>query len=138
MVPWAPVYGTGCVLICFLIYRIGKQPISFFFISSAVYGIIEYFTSWLLETLYHARWWDYSNQILNLNGRISALSVFFFGLAGLAVAFLLKPAFDRRLRLLSPSWKRTVCRLLIFLFLLDCVYSLMAPNMGIGVHLLER
>lgn len=136
--PWVPIYGAGCVLICLLAHYTGKRLLPFFLISSAVCGIIEYITSWLLETLYHARWWDYSSQILNLNGRISALSVFFFGIAGAGLAFFLKPLFDKLLSRISLYRTRWICLLLSAFFIVDCVYSLIVPNMGIGVDLLGR
>lgn len=136
--PWPPIYGVGCVLICVILRGTGKRPLALFAVSSGLCAIIEYAASWILEFLYQARWWDYSGQFLNLNGRISLLSVLFFGLMGTAAAFLLKPAFDRWLLRLSPAWKRTVCVLLTALFLLDCGYSLAAPNLGIGVNLIGR
>lgn len=136
--PWTPIYGVGCVMICVLAQYIGKRPVVFFFISSTVCGIVEYVTSLYLELIYHARWWDYSDQFLNLNGRISALSVFFFGLAGVIVAFFLKPLFDKGIAHLSPKWKHAACLFATALFLFDCLYSLAAPNMGIGVDLIWR
>ncbi len=33
---------------------------------------MEYTTSWALEKLFHAYWWDYSNVICNINGRLPA------------------------------------------------------------------
>lgn len=133
--PWVPIYGAGCVLICLLPRFTGKRPLCFFLVSAAVCGAVEYGTSWLLETLYHARWWDYSDQLLNVNGRISALSVFFFGIAGTVVAFLFKPVFDRWMLSISLVWKRWIFVVLTALFLVDCISSLVVPNMGIGVYL---
>ena len=136
--PWVPIYGIGCVLVCLLAQNTGKRPLLFFFVSSLICGAVEYVTSWLLETIYQARWWDYSNQMLNLNGRISALSVLFFSAAGSAAAFLLKPAFDKGLLYFAPLGKRNICVVLTLLFLLDCIYSLAFPNMGIGVNFIGR
>lgn len=136
--PWVPIYGAGCVLLCLLAHFTGKRLLLFFLISSAVCGIVEYGTSWVLEMLYHARWWDYSNQIFNLNGRISALSIFFFGIAGTAAAFFLKPNFEKWLTRFSLKRTRWICFLLAVLFTVDCVYSLIVPNMGTGVELIGR
>ena len=32
--------------------------------------ILEYLTAWVMETLFHTRWWDYSERSFNLHGRI--------------------------------------------------------------------
>lgn len=136
--PWVPIYGAGCVLICLLAHFTKKRLLPFFLLSSAVCAVLEYVTSWLLETLYHARWWDYSNQLFNLNGRISALSVFFFGIAGAVVAFFLKPIFDKWLSRMPLKQTRWICFLLAMLFIVDCVYSLIVPNMGIRVDFIGR
>ena len=31
---------------------------------------MEYLTSYLMENIFNARWWDYSNKPFNINGRI--------------------------------------------------------------------
>ncbi|WP_294853783.1 putative ABC transporter permease [uncultured Oscillibacter sp.] len=31
---------------------------------------LEYITSYAMEKIFHARWWDYSKMPLNLHGRI--------------------------------------------------------------------
>ena len=32
--------------------------------------VLEFGTSWVLEKLFHAVWWDYSNMPFNLQGRV--------------------------------------------------------------------
>jgi hypothetical protein len=44
-------------------------------------------TSYVLERWFHARWWDYSNMPLNLNGRICLPFTLCFGLAGMAIYY---------------------------------------------------
>ena len=40
---------------------------------------IEYLTSYFMEKMFHARWWDYSQMRFNLNGRICLEGFFIFG-----------------------------------------------------------
>lgn len=74
--PYCPIYGIGAV-ICFLLlddirYQIpGIGGVLVIFVMSGFIACtIEYFISWLMEKLFHARWWDYSDRPFNLNGRI--------------------------------------------------------------------
>ena len=56
--PYCPIYGTGAVLVLL------------FFAGALVTCSLEYLTSWLMEKLFHARWWDYSKRKFNIGGRV--------------------------------------------------------------------
>lgn len=77
-----PIYGFGGMLLL-PIARMNFDIKTIFFMGMLVCSVLEYFISWLLEYLFDARWWDYSDWPLNLNGRICAVSVFGFGVASL-------------------------------------------------------
>lgn len=48
-------------------------------------AVLEYTTSWIMEKFFHARWWDYSNLPLNLNGRICLPASILFGVMGILI-----------------------------------------------------
>ena len=77
-----PIYGFGGMLLL-PIARMNFDIKTIFFMGMLICSALEYFISWLLEYLFDARWWDYSDWPLNLNGRICAVSVFGFGVASL-------------------------------------------------------
>ncbi len=56
---------------------------------------MEYATSYLLEKRFHAKWWDYSNLPLNLNGRVCLPASLLFGVAGLFVIYIVYPVTTR-------------------------------------------
>jgi uncharacterized membrane protein len=60
-----------------------------FFLGGIFACILEYIVSWVLEKLFHARWWDYSDFPANLNGRICLPASTFFGLGGLLIIYVL-------------------------------------------------
>ena len=62
--PYCPIYGLGVILITLLLSRYKEDLIVLFFLSAILCGILEYFTSFFMEKLFKARWWDYSNIIL--------------------------------------------------------------------------
>lgn len=41
-----------------------------FLCGAVIASALEYVTSWVMEKLFHARWWDYSDKKWNINGRI--------------------------------------------------------------------
>jgi uncharacterized membrane protein len=62
-----------------------------FLICSIGSAILEYATSYVLEKIFHAVWWDYSDMPLHLNGRICLPASVGFGVAGILVTRFLVP-----------------------------------------------
>lgn len=67
--PYCPIYGSGAMLANYLLNDI-RNPLALFLSSGALCCTLEYFTSYAMEKLFHARWWDYSDKPLNINGRV--------------------------------------------------------------------
>ena len=77
--PIIPVYGTGALLVI-AVFQHHTDNLAILFISGVLLtGSLEYLTGFLLETLFHMKWWDYSNHRFNLQGRICLQSVTVFG-----------------------------------------------------------
>ena len=55
--PYCPIYGFGALLDIFALGRI-ENPAVLFLAGAVLTCSLEYFTGWLLETLFHAKWWD--------------------------------------------------------------------------------
>ena len=89
--PYCPIYGVGCLLLVFLLGRFKGQPVILFLMSIIVCSILEYSTSYIMEKLFKARWWDYSEYKFNLNGRICAATMIPFGILGVLVVYYLNP-----------------------------------------------
>ena len=76
--PYCPIYGTGAVLVLLVLGRI-QNPVLLFFAGAALTCSLEYLTSWLMEKLFHARWWDYSKRKFNIGGRVCLIGAIVFG-----------------------------------------------------------
>ena len=74
--PLCPIYGAGGVAITAIADFISVHTDATFtwwqIFLVAFFGsiVLEYGTSWALEKLFHAYWWDYSSMPLNINGRV--------------------------------------------------------------------
>lgn len=89
--PYCPIYGVGCLLLIILLGKFKSEPVLLFFMSIIVCSILEYSTSYIMEKLFKARWWDYSEYKFNLNGRICAATMIPFGILGVLVVYYLNP-----------------------------------------------
>ncbi len=95
--PICPIYGS-CVVITSLVF--GAVPAlsdpsfpiwAIFLICLFGSAIAEFTTSWVLEKRFHARWWDYSDMPLNIQGRICVPVSICFGIAGVLIVKYLIP-----------------------------------------------
>ena len=88
--PYCPIYGTGAVLVLLVLGRI-QNPVLLFFAGAVLTCSLEYLTSWLMEKLFHARWWDYSKRKFNIGGRVCLIGAIVFGAFSVVLILVLHP-----------------------------------------------
>ena len=123
MGPWCPIYGFGAVFISLLLSRHVEDPLAVFGLAILICGILEYSASYMLEKIFHARWWDYSTKKFNLNGRVCADTLLPFGLLGLLLVYAITPVMFSCFDLLSETMIQIICLSLSLLFLADITIS---------------
>ena len=121
--PYCPIYGTGAVLVLLVLGRI-QNPVLLFFAGAVLTCSLEYLTSWLMEKLFHARWWDYSDRPFNLNGRICLGGFLVFGAGVTLVLYFVQPLLMKLTGMLSPFWTNLIAGILAVIYAADAVVSL--------------
>ena len=66
--PICPIYGFGLVGVIYLLIDLKDNLFILFLGSVIVTTVIEHITGWVLEKLFHAKWWDYTNNRFNIHG----------------------------------------------------------------------
>lgn len=89
--PVCPIYGAGAALGILLLSGLKGHPVLIFLISALGASVLEYITSWAMEKMFHARWWDYSDYRFNIQGRVSLLGAVVFGAAGIGLIEFAQP-----------------------------------------------
>ena len=89
--PYCPIYGWGALLITILLQKYNNDPLTLFILAMVICSILEYVTSYFMEKIFKARWWDYSTKKFNLNGRICLNTMIPFGLLGLLMIYVINP-----------------------------------------------
>lgn len=87
--PINPLYGVGGVTMAVFLLPYVGDPIAIFFVGALVGSVIEYVTSWVLETFFGAKFWDYTGQPLNIGGRICLQYSIYWGVLALLLVFIL-------------------------------------------------
>ena len=88
--PYCPIYGVVCMAGVYFLQDI-ESPAKVLIMAGLLVTAIEYITSYTLEKLFDARYWDYSEYPLNINGRVSVISSIFFGFTSLVVIKVAHP-----------------------------------------------
>lgn len=91
--PYCPIYGFGAMYMYLFLNRYYNDPITLFVMAVVGTSIIEYVTSYLMEKLFKARWWDYTKERFNIEGRICLRNSILFGILGIAFIYFISPAF---------------------------------------------
>lgn len=123
--PYCPIYSVVAILNIYLLSDI-TSSFKIVIIASLTVCLVEYVTSYVLEKLFHARYWDYSHYPFNINGRISLLSGLFFGCA---VLFLFKVLFPLTVYVLAgfPYKGKLIFTLcIIVIFICDAIFTTIA------------
>lgn len=89
--PLIPIYGFGAIALTIVLSIYHLSNLQVFILSVLGSVILEMSTSILLEKLFHAYWWDYSEVPLNFQGRICLPASLGFGIAGLIVRDICLP-----------------------------------------------
>lgn len=121
--PYCSIYGFGGLAITILLKNYTKDPIVLFLMAVIICGILEYFTSYIMEKIFKARWWDYSAKKYNINGRICLETVVPFGILGCLVMYVLNPITFKYLNMLSNSMLNIISAICFTIFITDNIVS---------------
>lgn len=123
MGPYCPIYGCGCLLLTILLSKYINEPFALFALSMIICSILEYFTSWIMEVIFKMRWWDYSDEKYNINGRICLETMVPFGIIGVLVVRYLNPFLYDILNRLNASTLHLITVILACIFIIDLIIS---------------
>lgn len=83
--PVCPIYGFGVVFIIALLTPIENNAFMLFIGAVFITSFIEYMTGFVLEKVFHHRWWDYSDVPFNIKGYICLKFSLIWGIASIFV-----------------------------------------------------
>lgn len=117
-----PIYGIGALMSVGLFSDV-KSTLAVIVFAGVTACILEYASSWLIEKLFEARWWDYSDWPFNINGRVSLLSGFVFGILALIVVRGFHPALAAVTQKFNPRAISYGAMVFAVMFIGDIIFS---------------
>lgn len=121
--PYCPIYGCGALLITFLLKKYTGDPFVLFVMTIIVCGSLEYLTSYFMEKIFHARWWDYSQKKFNINGRVCLDTIIPFGLLGVFIMYVSNPFLLEKIEMLPEVALNIIFGILLAIWLIDNIVS---------------
>lgn len=128
--PMCPIYGSGAAVMVLITEAVRKKNLNVawkFLIMTIIFTVIEYLTSLFLELIFGLRWWDYSNEFLNLNGRVCLVFSLMFGMMGIIFTeWVYEPSkriIEKLREKISSKVIWIVLIILIVIWIVDTVFS---------------
>ena len=126
--PMCPIYGYGALILLIFLRRYKKNSLKLFCISAIVLSAFEYLVSFGLEGLFKSHWWDYTNEFFNLNGRISILFTFVWGIAAILFINHIHPFVKKHLnkhlfKKIHVSMQSNIVKILFCICVIDTISS---------------
>ncbi len=119
--PICPIYGSGAVLILLILTPLQNMPALLALAGIVLATTLEYMTGWLMETIFHTRWWDYSRRRFNLHGRICLLNSLAWGVLSIVLVYGLNPLADRLIGSISQTWQMILAAVALVFFFADLI-----------------
>lgn len=121
--PYCPIYGFGCLLMIKFLTPVKNNIVLLFILAILICGTLEYFTSYIMEKLFKARWWDYSTKKFNINGRVCLETLLPFGILGTFIMYVATPFFVGLINQIPQTISFILSIVLIILFIIDNIVS---------------
>lgn len=125
--PYCPIYGFGGISMLIL-YPYRSDPLVCFVLALVICSIIEYVTGYLMEKIYKVRFWDYSKEAFNLNGRICLRNSLTFGFLGMLCTSYIYPLMFNLLAKLSDISLIIISIIVLIITTIDIIISCNVMN----------
>ena len=134
--PVCPIYGAAAVVLSvFLTPFYNKFGYTWYIIllvillGVVIANIVEFFTSLAMEKLFNARWWDYSNEFLNLHGRICLKHSIYWAICTGVFIYIIHPFVVKQIaRLLTDDQRNIILAVTFVIFTIDLIFTLIAAK----------
>jgi len=127
--PYLPVYGFGALLVLFTIRPFSRKkicigkfsvtPVIVFLLIFLLVTIVEYCAGVILDVGFGKQLWDYSDEILNINGIVCLFASLKFATGGTVFLYLLQPLFEKLVAIMPKILANVLFTLLFCTILID-------------------
>lgn len=125
--PICPIYGYGMLILTVGLNKYKGHNYKLFFVAAFVLTYFEYVAGFALDAIFGLKWWDYSNDFLNINGRICLFFTLAWGIIALVVVNYIHPftekLLNRALEKITPVMVDSIAKVLVMTWIIDLILS---------------
>ena len=121
--PYCPIYGVAAVVMVFYLSQYKNNVLTVFILATVLCTLLEYFTSYLMEKIFNARWWDYSDRKFNIDGRVCGENAILFGFASIITLYVINPSITYFLNNIHIYVLVSISVACLLTFITDCIIS---------------
>lgn len=124
--PIIPLYGSGATIVYLLLAPVQENSVYVFVGGMCIATILEYVTSYVMEKLFHAKWWDYSDMKFNFHGRICLVASLFWGFLSILMTEVLQPPINFLISRFPRKQAEIAGYFIIIIFIADLTSTVIA------------
>ena len=122
--PVCPIYGIGAIIMLLFLDNFENKPILLFFIAIVILTFWEYIVGVLLEKIFHTKYWDYSKQKFNFQGRICLTNSVCWGVLGVLFVKYIHPFIRSIISKVDASLMHYIVSIVLIVMLVDMIVSI--------------
>lgn len=92
--PLCPIYGFGAIIMTIL-NNFKSNIFTTFFAGIIVLSIWEYIVGILLEKIFNTKYWDYSDKLFNIKGRVCLENSIYWGVLAVVFIYVIEPIVNK-------------------------------------------
>lgn len=137
--PVCPIYGFGAIIMCICLKDFKDNIVLLFITACFILSVWEYIVGWLLEKTFKTKYWDYSNNKFNINGRVCLKNSCFWGILAIIFIEFVHPPIQNLMETISKELLIYANVILFSIMLVDCIFSIIKVyNINININLLNE
>ncbi|MFS8630437.1 MAG: hypothetical protein LOD92_04635 [Bacillales bacterium] len=123
--PLCPIYGFGMILLLIIFQPIKDNVILLFFGAIIITSALEFITGYILEKVFHHKWWDYSDVPFNIKGYICLKFSLAWGLAAVFVIHIVHPSVEKFVSFMNHPPGHLVLAILFASLIADVIVTVL-------------
>lgn len=121
--PMLPLYGFGAISVLFITLPFSYNSFLVYVVGMISATLLEYITGCLMEWIFGMKYWDYSNEKMNFQGKICLKSTMFWGFLSLLLTEVIHDTFAKYTLKIDGMLLTVIVSIISAIFTVDTIYS---------------
>ena len=122
--PFCPIYGFGVLFLITFLNSYKNNIFILFFLATFFTSVLEYITGYVLEKTFKTKWWDYTEDPLNLHGRVCVPYSLLWGIGEVAIIKIIHPVINRIVNHINGTFGDMLISIILIYFIIDFCFTL--------------